>query len=393
MSRIERIVLCTYWPFAKRDVQRFGLQLLRENGYEVEVWDFAPALHPEALTRAVRSDLAEDPGITAICDMAQGLAQIDTLPRNTFVILVNLLGYPLKAVGVCRALSKRRIRYGVCHGAPFPSDGIRLTWWEMAQRMARMTPTAFFRALALRCPARLLGIRPAKLLFVAGKGASYPTFPTGRSTDVISIHSFDYDLCLQERRRPGPPSERMAVFLDEYLPFHQDFAITGVTPPYSADEYYPMLCRFFDRLEKELGLEAVVAAHPKSHYEEHPDWYCGRRVVRDKTIQLVRAAQAVVSFRSTAVSFAVMYRKPIILLTTDRFQAMDVPRRDIASLSQSLGKEPLNISEGFDHELRDQLVVDDRKYEEYQRMYIKAPGTPEAPFWQVVADRVGALGD
>jgi len=163
--------------------------------------------------------------------------------------------------------------------------------------------------------------------------------------------------------------------------------------PYcSADEYYPMLCRFFDWVEAELDLNVVIAAHPKSHYEDHPDWYGGRRVVKDETVQLVRGSQLVMTFFSTAIGFGVVYRKPIILLTNDRFQALKLARIDTESLARPLGKTPLNLSDGLGQNLDEYLVVNDGRYEEYQRAYMKGPGTPESPFWQVVADRVRTIG-
>jgi len=50
-SKITEIIFFIESPFNRRDYERFGIDLLKENGFQVRVWDFTPILYPEVYKR------------------------------------------------------------------------------------------------------------------------------------------------------------------------------------------------------------------------------------------------------------------------------------------------------------------------------------------------------
>ena len=46
---IERIILLVESPFNKRDYNRFGIERIRNQDIEVEVWDVSKIFHPRVV--------------------------------------------------------------------------------------------------------------------------------------------------------------------------------------------------------------------------------------------------------------------------------------------------------------------------------------------------------
>ncbi len=179
-----------------------------------------------------------------------------------------------------------------------------------------------------------------------------------------------------------------AVFLDEYLPFHPDFFRQKVLPPIKADEYYPLLNKFFRLIEKQLKLKVIIAAHPRSHSEKLSESFERRELVFGRTIELVKESKLVLAHSSTSLNFANLFYKPVIFLT-----AAELDKSYKGPLIQEVaglfGKKPVYMDRdnnifSWNAELR----VSKTHYENYRRDYIKTEPSEELPFWQVVADRL-----
>ena len=70
-----------------------------------------------------------------------------------------------------------------------------------------------------------------------------------------------------------------------------------------------------------MGLPVVIAAHPRAGYAQAgysgPDYFGGRTLVSGQTLPLIFDSALVLTHYSTAVNFAVMARKPLLLLASD----------------------------------------------------------------------------
>ena len=109
------------------------------------------------------------------------------------------------------------------------------------------------------------------------------------------------------------------VFLDINLPYHSDLAFCG-RPQIDPVAYYRSLNRFFGLLEREYGIEVIIAAHPRADYDRTT--FEGRQIFRLVTAELVRDAEFVLSHTSTAMSYAVLNAKPLIFIYTDAMAAV-----------------------------------------------------------------------
>jgi hypothetical protein len=218
--------------------------------------------------------------------------------------------------------------------------------------------------------------------------------PIGKKTKIIWGHTLDYDLYLNDSLKPSKnelKGKKYAVFLDQYLPFAPDLVYMGVNSPLTPKQYYYSLCNFFNRVEKETGLNIIIAAHPRSKYEEHQSYFEGREIVRGRTIELIRDSDLVLMHYSASLSFAVLYNKPILFFATGEMEKCTSEVKKICAYSSELNKQFINIDVIYKIDWDKELTVDKETYANYKEKYLKRKGTEEKPFWQIVADEVKRL--
>ena len=245
----------------------------------------------------------------------------------------------------------------------------------------------FENYLFFKIPYRYLGIKPADLILAAtAKNSHLYYYPIDKSSELLCVHYWDYDVYLDEIKKPFHINKKMGVFLDEYMSFSIDWVFYNMPSPIKPEEYYPCLCKFFDYLEKSFGVEIIIAGHPRSQYEKHPDYFGGRKVIRNQTAKLVREAGFVLAHQSYSTSYAVLFNKPIIFMTTDKMNQTFMGNFS-TKIAGTLGKQIINLNKPIKIDWGKELAIDEGKYASYKHSYIKKNGTEELPFWQVAANR------
>jgi len=379
MRRPSRVVALVESPYNRRDHSRFGVALLEARGLAVEVWDLTAALHPKVAAGAAPPDPIVWPGLKKFSERSQACRALSALGAADFVVCI--VGYEPGAWDVYRALSRSKAEYCVLSATAIPTP---------AAKKPPRSAAALARALFMRAPISWLGLRAPTFAIFGGERSRRARPPLTASTEALWAHSLDYDAFLAEK--DGPRGDgKTAVFLDEWVPFHPDYVRLGVSPYSSPERYYPALTAFFDRLEKTTGLSVVVAAHPRARYDPSAGAFGGRPIVHGKTAALLREARCVIAHASTSIGLAVLFGKPVIFTTTDDLRAS--PEGPIIEhMAACLGKRPLDLDHPRESDWNAELTVDAAAYAEYRRLYLKKEGTPEAPLWEIVADRLSRPG-
>jgi len=206
---------------------------------------------------------------------------------------------------------------------------------------------------------------------------------------IVPVHSLDYDVYLEyvkKRDLTNVREEKICVFLDEAATDHPDFVVLGMQP-LNKQQYFRGMKKLFDKIEREADLEVIIAAHPFSTYEKTPEVFGNRKIIKGKTIELVSQASMVVMHSTTAINYAVLFRKPILFIKTDdmikkgRSLLVDV-------MADTIGTRAVNID---NEETLNNLSLDytswpKDRYEEYMYKYIKSRDIGEKTVWEVVAE-------
>lgn len=386
--KIKRIICFIESPFTQRDYDRLGIELLQKNGFAVDVWDYTPLFHPNVYERVTVPDPIEYERYRCFRSKEEALNEIYKLHNDAFIIF--FIGYYPRAFSLYRAVSKSNLNYAVfmANALPLPEEKRLIS---ILRKYRNITPRKLYNYILSRIPFASLGIKSATFCLASGRKSKHYRYPVDEQTTTLWIHTLDYDLYLKERNRETEKAaSNIAVFLDEYLPFHSDYIHQNILPPTSPEEYYPLLCDYFDFLEKEYNLKVVIAAHPRAKYDEHPDFYGGREVIQYRTVELVRNSAFVILHASTAINFAILFNKPCVFVTTNKLQDSSMGPY-INKLASLLGNRPICLDEEWDGKVGSQLYVNHKAYLDYRHNYIKKEGTEDSPFWQIFADAVKQL--
>ena len=381
-------------PLTKRDHERFGIDILKSRGYKVTFLDLTRLLNPDYAKKYEPPDPSDYEGIVAI-NTWRDLSGY--FKENDIYLGVDVICSGKDNIFMYNALKKYNIRYASVHvnSTPDSPTGDNGKGADSRGKFKRIIGY-------LNDPKEMLGRlrmslyssniqRPAVIL-KGGRVDSFRFPGAEKNAQVIHAHTLDYDLYLRRRLHDSgvAPKNDHIVFLDEYNPFHPDMLISGSESFWLDPEtYYGGLSRFFSYIEGKTGLPVKIAAHPRSRYDLHPDYFQGRNVISGKTIELVFDARAVLAVASTSINFAVLYKKPVIFLTSDEIKRTSYAL-SIENFARQFNKKPINVDGDLKIDFEGEFRVDNSAYDRYRSDYIKSPGSPEKLFWDIVADSIGS---
>lgn len=389
---ISKIVFFVASPFNERDFRRYGIDILRSNGFEVFVYDFSPLVHPKLYEVGV-SDPIEYQKHFCFVNKCDAINAIRELGSDTFVIC--MMFYSKRRFWIYKALSKTRVPYAVSLTNAIPQGRkedteINRFFNNFLKKISRVSYTKIRNIPYRTLFSRYLGIRAPDLV-IAGGAKSVKNYrgscPFGKETEILWAHTLDYDIFLEMRSR-NLDNEANAVFIDPGALSHGDALAMEVDAILSREKYFPSLCNFFNKVEKETGCIVNIAAHPGYAGCSHPDEFGKRLTIVGKTAEMISQSNFVMTHSSTAIGFAVILGKPIIFLTTDEYLARPEFALGIEDMASWFEKIPINIDHLIDLDWDKELAVDEEAYAKYKNCYIKKKGSEEINAWQIVANRL-----
>jgi len=158
-----------------------------------------------------------------------------------------------------------------------------------------------------------------------------------------------------------------AVFLSSANPmFGSDEVLHGGDQLFTSEVWYPALAQFFDFLEPATGVKVEVAGHYKASFPAIAPCFGNRSVYYGKTRDMVRQSDFVITIASTAISYAVLFKKPVIFIYSNQLKGGYEAMRQINGMAEMLGTKPINI-DNFPEDFHPYLNVDEAKYASYER--------------------------
>ena len=132
------------------------------------------------------------------------------------------------------------------------------------------------------------------------------------------------------------------VYVDNFFPFHPDILNrdSHVDPIRLAPLFYSSLNAFFSKVERHYGCKVVIAAHPSSVYTNNP--FDDRDIIYNKTCELIKNCTAVCMHTSNALSYAILFNKPLALLTNKAFQQAQLEFMRLENISSMLSMKLIN---------------------------------------------------
>ena len=160
---------------------------------------------------------------------------------------------------------------------------------------------------------------------------AYNYFPEA-SKRFIKIHNLKYDEYLKSEQEDRVLDYEYILFMDAglaHLP-----AVSGKPNSIDQNDYVKAMNYLFEELEKKYNLPVVIAAHPKSGYEE--ETFNGREIILYKTPELLKYAELVLAHYSTSLIDLVLQKKQVLFLYSEEY--MDSCSRTILITTREYAK-------------------------------------------------------
>ena len=374
--------LIVVWPYRFRDFdwQRFELEFLSEH-LEVHVHELIDALTPEfAAAYANQSELAN---VTRFSSLNEWRREFKQISKNS-IVFSHIKPINLKSFRVCISLvrSKARIVGFVVGGAVVPSPATTSKLEKLKHYLKNYYHFGRRNLLRFAMP---------KLVVSGGSESDRMVrrdFP--KTTKIVAANSSDYSQFLR-LNLTEITTEHAAVYLDTGFPgFPRDELLTGTIEKILPKDWYPNLSRFFSSIESVLKLKVDIAVHPKHSGRDHKPLFAERRTISDQTASLVASRELVIATNSTAISYAISYNKPLILVWSDLIESGIDPRKRsfILNFSLATGATIFNIDRQYsEQEIKAALVIDHEKYESYKQKYLTSR-TDKKLNYQVILEEI-----
>jgi hypothetical protein len=380
-----------------RDLRRFGVSYFAARGFAVTILEAAAICHPRVTQQ--KSEPVEFSGVTirTIGNRAGLVAERTTLALADVIMcfvtdgLVTPDNHPILRMIAESGRPYVLLRVNAIPGIDLETGSKRSLTGKITNLVDRLKGAKPIHSAYARLPLKTLGLRPANFVIFGGSKSQRQHGVITGATEVIQGHAQDYDIAI-ESGIDIPAVDKTAVFLDQYLPHHRDWAVIKGFAGFDVAAYYRGLNGLFSRIEKELGLQVIIAAHPRADYHDKPDVFKGREIVFNQTVELVRRSQLCITFSSLALNYAVIYGKPIMLATTREYYNHPVGRRFLDPLSHELGRDLIFLENVEKADLTTALNIDSRRWSRYLAKYIKDPMAPARPLWEIVQSALNARG-
>ncbi len=355
---MKRIIILYTANLCQRVEDLFSLSLWVESGYTVEYWDLADITFQEKLA-PISVDGVIEKKISSKKEFAFNVKM--NANNSTFLMW---FGYCTRTAFVFRSLSKANARFAIICNGLLPS--------VQPQKKKRINDVFIsFRERFYSLLMRTSLFTPATYSFVTAS-TGRAKYKVNKTTVHSKCNSGDYEALVKNKKTDI--KESYFLFLDQYIPYHNDNRIIG-RMPIEAGQYFKSLNEFFDKIEKQYGIPVIIAAHPSAKRYETMNPFDGRKFIFNKTMELAADSKAIITHFTTAISSAVVYNKPAILLSSDELISL---RPDqyvyMKALHEELGAPIVNM----DH-LNEMSIllpeIDEFKYKAYKYKYLSNPET------------------
>ena len=314
---MNKVIYIKFTPLTKKIYRDLCMESLISNGYSVEYWDVQDlfGIKMSKVECYVPTESLKISKISSYKDFEAAVA------ANSTALFLVLMACNYGQRRFFAILTKYHCRLGF-----WGPDVLPFEKHSVAKKMENFTFQKLWSKIGKKLMLTMFKVNilhPYDYVFSAGNkgfvslalGITKPSFV--KSEKVLDVNSADYDNFVygkQERL----VDEDYIVFIDQYYPFHPDGEILN-QKRISADAYYAMVNHALDLVEKKFDLKVVIAAHPKALLYKQRNYYNGRAVLFGVSSSLIKYANLVIAHNSTAIDYAVMAHKPVVLLNSKYF--------------------------------------------------------------------------
>ena len=198
-----------------------------------------------------------------------------------------------------------------------------------------------------------------------------------KKTKIFKGNSFDFSNSITYRSKKSKLSlkKNFSILIDSTGPrFKDEYAIFNNQQTHTPEKWYPSVNKFFDFLEKNFNTRIKICPHPKTKTKKYSKDFGGRENIENKLLYMVKNSKIVISKGSTAIIYAIIFKKPVLLLySNEMLKHKNYMRNVVNSFSSDLNLKPINIDKKYDKNLiKRRFKINKKLYKNYLKKYATA---------------------
>lgn len=307
-----QIVFFRYLPLTQKIVDDFYMKEIVSFGYDVDYWDITPLFFSNQ--DSVENYIPSEEEKINVKYVKTRKEFNSLLKKYHSALFISLMSFGPKLIWMFHSLKRFGCRTAVFSYYPLP---LHVASGPLKEKLLdmRKVVNGLYTRISIFFAIKLGYIKLYDYVFKGGtqgwKGIGSIKLDYLKKATFFEVNNWDYDKFLRSSLTIN--NENFIVFLDEYYPFHPDALMLGqgsVDP----EQYFKDINKVFTAVESFYGMPVVIAAHPKAlKYKEH-NYFGGREVRFNSTLDLVARASYVLAHDSLSIGFAIMCKKPLIFI-------------------------------------------------------------------------------
>lgn len=335
MVKGKKLLFISEYPFRSRDFKRFHIQKYKENGLDVQVLEIS------GIFKNKKNENNEN--VQFISSYSKFKKYLKEFSPDIIFSLISTTSRerPIIRILVLNFINKNYNCIENCG----PNGPFEPEYKKFKTKLKKV----FYKKM----------LRSFKFSYVCGSEALKKA--TGKP---IYGHSWDYDNYISMRE--NHETEDILLFLDEDYVYHPDYEVLNMNAPVTEESYYSEVNKILKSISETHNLSVEIQLHPKASLEIGKKMY-DFDISSRSTIEAISRSKLVVTHDSTALSYAVLLEKPVILIKTEEIKN-SVYDEQINRFSHELGCPIVDI-ENLKN-LTKELKYDENKYEKYKKKYL-----------------------
>lgn len=356
---MPKLIYISHEPLTKFLYKLFYLEEVQSAGIEVEYWDCSNISWKGILL----PDMISAPYIKKIKDVQSFYKEISQTNLNNTIFSVELRQDKtnLELFKILSNFNCYMIRFKLFENAVLP---ITLKEILRSIQSGKIIKDAINRFRCNYEKKRIINLyRKNKI-----KDYDIQFSPSNNSGNVLINHP-DYDEYLKHKN--PTIGKKHIVYIDNYFPFHPDIKTFNKNiNQVNITQHYKEMNAIFNKLEEKYNVEVIIAAHPKSNYQNNE--FQGRKIIKYKTQELISNANLVILHSSNAISFAVAYNIPFMFISTSQYKLIKTEYYRMRRLS-SYFKAPIITINNIDKELQTPYQISTEYIKKYKYAFLTKP--------------------
>ncbi len=230
-----------------------------------------------------------------------------------------------------------------------------------------------------------LDVKPI-LFFVPNKYWFNKIKAENNISKIVKINDHEYEMF--KKKSKLTEKENLIVFIDEMKDKPMDHDLYWYYPKsleINSKDYWNKIDNFLSKLKIDTGLKPVIAA---AHRRGKNDVPIKKEFIFNKTAELIKKSKLVVAHSSTAIHYAVLFKKPIVLLNLKEFKHKLTNYLHVKKWSELLDCKIINLEEYLSNKekflFQEHSKVNKKKYRNFINNYLVFKNSRNIKVWDEI---------